>query len=47
MTILKIVNSVLCVTNLAIFISNPSENMVNGIICGMLFTNVLWLIGCD
>ena len=47
MTILKIVNGVLCVANLAIFVSNPSEHMINGIICGMLFANVLWLMGHD
>lgn len=44
---LIIVSGILFVANLAIFVSNPSENMVNGIICGMLFVDLLWLMGCD
>jgi len=44
---LKIVSGVLCVVNLAIFVSNPSEHMFNGIVCGMLFADLLWLMGRD
>lgn len=44
---LKIVIGVLCMANLVIFVCNPSENMINGMICGMLYADLLWLTERD
>jgi hypothetical protein len=43
----KIVVGVLCMINLVIFVCDPSENMINGMVCGMLFADLLWLTVCD
>lgn len=44
---LKIVVGVLFIANFVIFVCNPSENMINGMICGMLFADLLLLAECD
>ena len=40
---LKIVIGVLCMANLVIFSCDPNKYMFSGIICGMLFSDLLWL----
>lgn len=40
----KIVVGVLCMVNLAVFVCNPNNYMFNGIVSGMLFVDLLWLM---
>lgn len=44
---LKIIIGVLCIMNFAFFVYNPSKYMLSGMVCGMLFTDLLWLIKRD
>lgn len=43
----KIVVGALCMVNLVIFACDPNKHMFNGIVCGMLFADLLWLMGRD
>lgn len=41
----KIVVGALCMVNLVFFVRDPNKHMFNGIVCGMLFADLLWLTG--
>ena len=40
---LEIITFIFCMLNFACFFSDPNSCAVNGIIGGMLFTNLFWL----
>lgn len=39
----KIVVGALCMVNLLICVYDPNKHIFNGIVCGMLFVDLLWL----